>query len=75
VNFSATEQSSTNEVEDDDLIKIVADDSSSNDDMLEFMNSLGVKGATGLLELTIAGVPPVQIAVTGERLAWLQCCI
>jgi hypothetical protein len=47
------------------------DNTSNSDDLVEFMKSLGVKGATGLLELTIAGIPAVHVAVPGnEELLW-----
>ena len=36
-----------------------------DDDMVEFIKSLGLKRAIGLLDLTIAGAPPLNIVALG----------
>jgi len=36
-----------------------------DDDMLEFLKSLGLRGAVGFLELTITGVPLLHIVASG----------
>lgn len=38
---------------------------SSDDDMVEFLKSLGLEGAVGFLELSITGVPFIHIVAAG----------
>jgi len=37
----------------------------SDDDMVEFLKSLGLTGAVGFLELSITGVPLIHIVAAG----------
>lgn len=41
---------------------------SNDDDMVEFLNSLGLKGAVGFLELSITGVPLLHVVTAGVYL-------
>jgi hypothetical protein len=50
----------------DDLIETAVGNANDSDDLVQFMKSLGLKGVTGLLELTIAGIPAVHVAVPGN---------
>lgn len=50
----------------DDLIETTVDNASNSDDLVQFMKSLGLKGVTGLLELTVASIPAVHVAVPGN---------
>lgn len=43
------------------MVTVVTDD----DDMVEFLKSLGLKGAVGFLELSITGVPLLHIVAAG----------
>ena len=43
------------------MVAVGADD----DDMVEFLKSLGLKGAVGFLELSITGVPLLHIVASG----------
>jgi len=39
----------------------------SDDDMVKFLNSLGLKGAVGFLELSITAVPLLHVVAEGIR--------
>jgi len=52
------------------VVAVVAND----DDMVEFLKSLGLKGAVGFLELSITGVPLLHVVASGIRHSFVHCC-
>jgi len=44
-----------------------------DDDMVEFLKSLGLKGAVGFLELSITGVPLLHVVAAGIHRLFVHC--
>ena len=51
---------------DDDIIETRTESSGNDDDLFQFMKLLGINGAIGLMELTIAGIPSAQFSAPGK---------